>query len=162
MMHFQTHLKRNKLIQRSLIFLGSMIIIIAISLFHGISGGEKSTEMIDQMLATGNLSGKFWRITEVKPNKITATKYQKKITLIYHLKQPVNKGDHISFIAKSSDIIGPDNELLWDPFKIRIHGKSIFKFYFSFISVLMVLTMCLRLIRLDKKTISLIFRNEQD
>jgi hypothetical protein len=160
-MHSKGHLKNTKLVQRSLIFIGSLIIIVAFSVFHGISGGAESTKILDQMLATGKLTGKFWRIIEVKPGRITVTKYRKIVTLIYKSTQQVRKGDNISFIAKSNGHTDPNGDLLWNPAKMRIHGKSSFKFYLSFISVLIVLIICLRSIQFDKRTISLTFRNGQ-
>ncbi len=140
--------------------MGSMIIIMTSSMIHGISGGVKATEILNEMLATGNLTGKFWRIIEVKPGQIIVTKYQKNVTLIYSLPQRVKKGDNVSFIAKSNNLTGPNSDILWDPIKIWIHGRSSFKFGLSFISLLMVLVMCLRFIQFDKKTISLTFKKE--
>ncbi len=59
-MDFKDHLKITKLVQRSLVFIGSLIIIITFSIFHGISGGKKTTEMNDQMLARpATLQGNF-------------------------------------------------------------------------------------------------------
>lgn len=139
-----------------------MIIVISFSMLHGILGGEKTIQMIDQMLTAGELSGKFWRITRLESDRITVTKYQKEITIAYPLQQTLQVGDHVSFIARANKISAGDHQTLWKPVKIRVHGKSRFKFMLSFISVFVVLMMCLRFIGFDRKVVSLTFRSEND
>jgi hypothetical protein len=156
------HWNKSKLIHRLLIFLISMIIIITSCMLHGIYAGVKTTEMIDQMLKTGNLTGKFWQIIEVQPDQITVTKYKKKVILICSLPDPIKKGDRVSFNAVSKTHPDSNSDPLWHPVKIKIHGKSTFKFGLSFISVIMVMVMCFRFIRFDNKTAGLLFREEKN
>jgi hypothetical protein len=91
------------------------------------------------MLATGKLTGKFWRIIDVQHDKIAVTKYKKKVNLVWSQPELVKKGDRISFVASSDNLICLKNDLLLRPTKIKIHGTSVLKFQLSILSIIIVL-----------------------
>jgi len=147
-------------LKRSILFIIPTVIIIASCIFNGIHGEYLTISTINKMLATGKLTGKFWRIIDVQHDKIAVTKYKKKVNLVWSQPELVKKGDRISFVASSDNLICLKNDLLLRPTKIKIHGTSVLKFQLSILSIIIVLIMFLRSIRFDRKTLSLTFRME--
>lgn len=160
-MNEQSHKLRRTEINRSVIFFISAAIIIASCMLHGIFGGVRADKTFDGMITSGNLTGKFWRVIDIQNDRITVAKYKKVITLLRLQPGYVEKGDRVSFVAKPENLTGLNSDPVWRPVKIRIHGKSTFKFGISFFSALIVIIMCLRYIRFDRKSFSLLFSKEQ-
>jgi hypothetical protein len=152
--------ERIGIINRSVIFFISAAIITASCMLHGTFGGVRTDQSFDDMIASGNLTGKFWRVIDIHSDRITVAKYKKKITLLWLQPGPLEKGDRVSFVARNESLTGLNSDTVWHPVKIRIHGKSSFKFGISFISALIVIIMCLRYIRFDRKSYSLLFTME--
>jgi hypothetical protein len=125
-------------------------------ILHGLSAKTKAIQLIDQMIANGDLTGKFWRVIEVQGDQITITKYQRTITLAIRLPRVIRIGDKISFVSKLASTKGRP-ERSWLPLRIRLHGTSSFKFILSMFSVLIVITMALRYFRFDKESLSITF-----
>lgn len=146
--------------KRSIIFIISTAIIITSCIFNGIHGEYLTISTIDKMLVTGNLTGKFWRIIDVQHDRIVVTKYKKTVKLVWDQPELVKKGDRISFVASSDNLISSKDDLLLNPTKIKIHGTSVSKFELSILSLIIVLIMFLRSIRFNRKTLSLTFRME--
>ena len=158
---FQCLFSSRKLAQRSLIFSISLVIIITLCIFHRISGQVKTLDLIEQMLRTGNLTGKFWGVIKIQAEQITITKYQRTITLAYYSSKDVQIGDKISFVAKAENANSRPISM-WRPTKIHFHGTSSFKYGISVLSVLIVLYMSLRYFRFDRKSFSIIFKEGND
>jgi hypothetical protein len=159
-MNEHSHKLRRTEINRLVIFFISAAVITASCMLHGIFGGVRADKTFDDMITSGNLTGKFWRVIDIQNDRITVAKYKKKITLLRLQPGPLEKGDRVSFVARNESLTGLNSDTVWRPVKIRIHGKSSFKFGISFISASIVIIMCLRYIRFDRKSYSLLFTRE--
>jgi hypothetical protein len=112
------------------------------------------------MVATGEVTGKFWRVCKAKTGQITISKYQRNIRLVSGFHKDAHIGDKISFIARIKKGNGRST-FLWCPTKIRIHGTSFFKYWVSLISVLVVSFMGLKYFKFDKRSFSLTFKGDK-
>lgn len=142
---------------RSLIFLISGTVIVVSCLLHGMLAGARTDRTFDRMIASGNLTGKFWRIVEIQHDHITVTKYKRTVILVWHQPGSLKIGDRVSFMAVPDNTTSSNTGLQWHPVSIKIHGRSTLKFGISFISALIAAAMCIRYIRFDRQTVSLTF-----
>ncbi|MBF0227170.1 MAG: hypothetical protein HQK76_17125 [Desulfobacterales bacterium] len=145
-----------KLYIRCLIFIGVILLIIAICYINGISSQKKIAIRIDEMLKSGNIIGAYWEIKEIINDKIKVEKFNRTIEIQI---DPYDKtyiiGHKISFIA--SQKINSLSEL-WIPTKIHVHGKSTLKFLVSLPALILTLILWFRYIEFDKNDFSLKFR----
>jgi len=144
------------IIVRLLVFGIATIFVIGLCVGHGIKAKDRSVHLVDQMIETGNITGKFWNVIRLKNNQITVTRYQRIITLVYPVKTGVRINDQISFIASLEDSNGKSGSL-WHPTEVRFHGTSGFKYGVSALSILLVLILGFKHIRFDRRTLSLTF-----
>lgn len=160
MISFQCSFLSNEVTRRAIIFSFSISVIISLCTYHGISGRVKAIDLIDQMIEDGNLTGKFWGVIKVQHDQITITKYQRTITIENRPFKNIQIGDKISFVAKvrsANSHIDP----FWYPIKIRLHGTSSFKYGLSILSVLLVLSLCLRHFGFDRKSFCIAFKERE-
>lgn len=160
MEEYQYIFSEKDFVKRSIFFGVSVTLIAALCLFHGIAGRAKTISVIDQMLANGELMGKFWRVIKIQTGQITISKYQRNIRLVSAFPKDAHIGDKISFIAKIEKRKGR-SAFLWRPTKIRFHGTSSFRYWVSLISVLVVLVMGLKYLRFDRRSFSLTFKGDK-
>ena len=146
--------------RRLVMFCIFLPIVMVLCVFHGLSAKSKAIYLIDQMIAKGNLTGKFWRVIQSQNGQITITKYQRTIALVSAFPKDAHIGDRISFIAKIEKAKGKSAPP-WHPTKIRFHGTSSFKYGISVLSVSLVLIMGLKYLRFDRKSFSLTFKGWQ-
>jgi len=147
------------LVPRLVICCISIVIVAALCYFHGLSGRTMAMQQIDQMIETGNLTGKFWKVINIQDGQVTLTKYHLIITLSYSGKKKIQRNDKISFLAKVR--ASKDGVKVWYPVRLRNHGSSTPKFILSFFSVVIVFVMIFRYFGFDKKTLSFVFKQEK-
>jgi hypothetical protein len=115
--------------------------------------------ILDQMLETGHLTGKHWRVTGILDDRINITKYQRTITLACSASKDIQVGDRISFIAKIDNTNKPSDPI-WYPVRIYFHVNSAFKYWISVLSVLIVFIMGFRYVGFDRESFGLILKGE--
>jgi hypothetical protein len=150
--------KKQDLTARAITFTLSLAVVAALCLFHGFSAGQRNNQIIDEMFANGNVTGKFWKVTKAEDGQVMVRKYHRTIPLEFSYEEDVQLGDNVSFIAKR--IESKPRPQGWHLLKVRIHGTSLLKYVLSFISVLFVLGMCFRHLRLDMKSLSVRFKEK--
>lgn len=149
---------KKDLLKRVIIIVILSIMVVALCASHGIRAGERNTQRIDQMVAEGHLVGKFWRIIHIEHDRIMVTKYQRSIVLAWSPAKNIGIGDRLSFIATPEGTTH-GNEKLWHPDKIRFHGNSVLKYYFSILAVVIAVIMGIRQFKLSLSSFSLTLRN---
>ena len=145
---------KKEILKRSTIFITLMTLAISLCALHGILAKEKTNQTIDQMIHSGHLTGKFWRIVRSDHKGMIIEKYNLIVAINCSPPEDFRIGDRVSFIATLNN--GTSNlENTWQPKIIHFHGNSTFKFYLSFLAVLIVLIICIRHFKFNRSSFSL-------
>ena len=146
-------LSSNNISHRITIFFILISLIAASCVYHGVLYRNKIVTVIEEMLKNGHLTGSFWRVSGVGPDRITVTKFNYSIALSYSKRSAPDIGDNVSFIAATGARSGS-----WHILDLRIHGTSALKFYVSLLAIIWVVIMSLKHLRFDTDTLSLVYK----
>ncbi len=148
------------LVRRLVLFCICVAVVVVLCYIHGFSAKTNTVQQISQMIASGKLTGKAWRVINIQDSQITLTRFHHTIKLASSVQRKIQIDDKISFIAKARN--SKDGIKKWCPVRMKIHGTSALKYILSFFSVAIISIMLFRYFDLDRDSFSVVLKKEEN